>query len=93
MRAAPAALSDSCRRLTATSEAALVVKTAKRLGCMSYGSPGQGNHAWSLGEDESRPFIRRALQGGINYFDTANRYSLGTSEGDSGTQPEGFRAP
>ena len=50
------------------------------LGCMSYGSPGQGNHAWSLGEDESRPFIRRALEGGINFFDTANRYSLGTSE-------------
>jgi aryl-alcohol dehydrogenase-like predicted oxidoreductase len=50
------------------------------LGCMSYGSPGQGNHAWSLGEDESRPFIRRALEGGINFFDTANRYSLGSSE-------------
>lgn len=50
------------------------------LGCMSYGSPGQGNHAWSLSEEESRPFIRRALEGGINFFDTANRYSLGTSE-------------
>jgi aryl-alcohol dehydrogenase-like predicted oxidoreductase len=50
------------------------------LGCMSYGAPGQGNHAWSLGEDESRPFIRRALEGGINFFDTANRYSLGSSE-------------
>jgi 1-deoxyxylulose-5-phosphate synthase len=50
------------------------------LGCMSYGSPGQGNHAWSLGEDESRPFIKRALEAGINFFDTANRYSLGTSE-------------
>jgi aryl-alcohol dehydrogenase-like predicted oxidoreductase len=47
---------------------------------MSYGAPGQGNHAWSLGEDESRPFIRRALEGGINFFDTANRYSLGSSE-------------
>jgi aryl-alcohol dehydrogenase-like predicted oxidoreductase len=50
------------------------------LGCMSYGAPGQGNHAWSLGEDESRPFIRRALEGGINFFDSANRYSLGSSE-------------
>ncbi|MEA2728351.1 MAG: 1-deoxyxylulose-5-phosphate synthase [Acetobacteraceae bacterium] len=50
------------------------------LGCMSYGTPGQGNHAWSLGEDDSRPFIRRALEAGINFFDTANRYSLGTSE-------------
>ena len=50
------------------------------LGCMSYGVPDQGNHAWSLGEGESRPFIKRALEGGINFFDTANRYSLGSSE-------------
>jgi 1-deoxyxylulose-5-phosphate synthase len=50
------------------------------LGCMSYGIPGQGNHAWSLDEADSRPFIKRALEGGINFFDTANRYSLGTSE-------------
>jgi 1-deoxyxylulose-5-phosphate synthase len=50
------------------------------LGCMSYGTPGQGNHAWSLGEEDSRPFIRRALEAGINFFDTANRYSAGSSE-------------
>src|ERR1700704_5466552 len=50
------------------------------LGCMSYGVPDQGNHAWSIGEEESRPFIKRALEGGINFFDTANRYSLGSSE-------------
>src|ERR1700733_14889628 len=50
------------------------------LGCMSYGGGNQGNHAWSLGEEESRPFIKRALEGGINFFDTANRYSLGNSE-------------
>jgi 1-deoxyxylulose-5-phosphate synthase len=50
------------------------------LGCMSYGAPGQGNHAWSLSEDESRPFIKAALEAGINFFDTANRYSLGSSE-------------
>jgi aryl-alcohol dehydrogenase-like predicted oxidoreductase len=50
------------------------------LGCMSYGGGNQGNHAWSLSEDESRPFIKRALEGGINFFDTANRYSLGNSE-------------
>ena len=50
------------------------------LGCMSYGGGNQGNHAWSLGEDESRPFIRKALESGINFFDTANRYSLGNSE-------------
>jgi aryl-alcohol dehydrogenase-like predicted oxidoreductase len=47
---------------------------------MSYGVPDRGNHAWSLSEDESRPFIKRALEAGINFFDTANRYSLGSSE-------------
>jgi 1-deoxyxylulose-5-phosphate synthase len=50
------------------------------LGCMSYGGGNRGNHAWSLGEEESRPFIQRALEAGINFFDTANRYSLGKSE-------------
>jgi len=50
------------------------------LGCMSYGVADRGNHAWSLGEEESRPFIKRALEGGITFFDTANRYSLGSSE-------------
>jgi 1-deoxyxylulose-5-phosphate synthase len=50
------------------------------LGCMSYGAPDSGNHAWSIDEAESRPFIQRALEGGINFFDTANRYSLGSSE-------------
>jgi 1-deoxyxylulose-5-phosphate synthase len=50
------------------------------LGCMSYGAPERGNHPWSLGEAESRPFIRRALDLGINFFDTANVYSAGSSE-------------
>ncbi|MEP7056840.1 MAG: aldo/keto reductase [Caldimonas sp.] len=50
------------------------------LGCMSYGEPERGNHPWTLGEAESRPFIRRALDLGINFFDTANVYSDGTSE-------------
>jgi aryl-alcohol dehydrogenase-like predicted oxidoreductase len=50
------------------------------LGCMSYGDPQRGNHSWSLGEAESRPFIRKALDLGINFFDTANVYSLGSSE-------------
>jgi aryl-alcohol dehydrogenase-like predicted oxidoreductase len=50
------------------------------LGCMSYGVPERGNHAWSLNEETSRPFIKRALEGGINFFDTANVYSDGTSE-------------
>jgi aryl-alcohol dehydrogenase-like predicted oxidoreductase len=50
------------------------------LGCMSYGGSNRGNHAWSLDEESSRPFIKRALESGINFFDTANRYSLGSSE-------------
>src|SRR5712675_1291061 len=50
------------------------------LGCMSYGGGNRGNHAWSLDEEESRPFIKKALEAGINFFDTANRYSLGSSE-------------
>jgi len=50
------------------------------LGCMSYGEPDRGNHPWTLGEAQSRPFIKRALDLGINFFDTANVYSLGSSE-------------
>src|ERR1700723_1762118 len=50
------------------------------LGCMSYGGGNLGNHAWSLAEEESRPFIKKAIEAGINFFDTANRYSLGNSE-------------
>ena len=50
------------------------------LGCMSYGEPDRGHHTWTLGEAESRPFIKRALDLGINFFDTANVYSDGTSE-------------
>jgi 1-deoxyxylulose-5-phosphate synthase len=50
------------------------------LGCMTYGEPERGNHLWTLNETESRPFIKRALDGGINFFDTANVYSDGSSE-------------
>ena len=50
------------------------------LGCMSYGVAERGSHAWTLSEEESRPFIRKALELGINFFDTANVYSDGTSE-------------
>lgn len=50
------------------------------LGCMSYGIPERGAHAWTLNEERSRPFIRKALELGINFFDTANVYSDGTSE-------------
>lgn len=50
------------------------------LGCMTYGVPERGAHPWSLDEAKSRPFFQRALELGINFFDTANTYSDGTSE-------------
>jgi aryl-alcohol dehydrogenase-like predicted oxidoreductase len=50
------------------------------LGCMSFGAPERGAHPWTLGEQESRPFVQRALELGINFFDTSNSYSDGTSE-------------
>ncbi len=50
------------------------------LGCMSYGDPTVKNQPWSLGEKESLPFFRQAIELGINFFDTANVYSLGASE-------------
>ena len=50
------------------------------LGCMTYGEPDRGKHPWTIGEQASRPFLRQALDAGINFFDTANSYSAGTSE-------------
>jgi aryl-alcohol dehydrogenase-like predicted oxidoreductase len=50
------------------------------LGCMSYGEPERGNHPWTLPEAQSRPFLKKALDLGINFFDTANVYSDGSSE-------------
>lgn len=50
------------------------------LGCMTYGDPDRGAHPWSLPEDDSRPMIQQALDAGITFFDTANVYSLGSSE-------------
>jgi aryl-alcohol dehydrogenase-like predicted oxidoreductase len=50
------------------------------LGCMSYGAPDRGAHPWTLDEAASRPLIRQAVEAGINFFDTANAYSDGTSE-------------
>jgi aryl-alcohol dehydrogenase-like predicted oxidoreductase len=55
------------------------------LGCMTYGAPatGQikpGSHAWALNEEESQLFLKQALDFGINFFDTANVYSVGASE-------------
>ena len=50
------------------------------LGCMTYGVPERGAHPWTLDEAASRPLIRQAVELGINFFDTANAYSDGTSE-------------
>ena len=55
------------------------------LGCMTYGAPATGelrpgSHAWALSEEESVPFLRQALDLGVNFFDTANVYSRGKSE-------------
>ena len=50
------------------------------LGCMSYGEPDRGSHIWTLGEAASRPVLKKALDLGINFFDTANVYSAGSSE-------------
>ena len=50
------------------------------LGCMSFGEPERGLDPWSLGEDDARVIIRRALEAGINFLDTANMYSDGSSE-------------
>jgi 1-deoxyxylulose-5-phosphate synthase len=50
------------------------------LGCMTYGDANKGAHTWTLDEERSRPLIKQALELGINFFDTANVYSAGSSE-------------
>src|ERR1700688_597920 len=50
------------------------------LGCMTYGDPSRGHPSWSLPEAESRPLIKHAVEAGVNFFDTANMYSQGSSE-------------
>ncbi len=50
------------------------------LGCMTFGDPDRGDHAWTLPERDSLPLIQQAVEAGINFFDTANIYSDGTSE-------------
>lgn len=50
------------------------------VGCMSFGDPASKMHAWTLNPEESEAMIKHALELGINFFDTANTYSAGTSE-------------
>jgi 1-deoxyxylulose-5-phosphate synthase len=62
------------------------------LGCMSFGEPGRGPHPWTLDEEKSRPIIQKALELGINFFDTANVYSDGSSEEITGRALKDFAA-
>lgn len=50
------------------------------IGCMGFGDPTKGHPTWALGEEGGRPIIKYAIEAGINFFDTANLYSQGTSE-------------
>jgi len=50
------------------------------MGCMSFGAASSGFHGWTLDEEESRKIIKRSLELGINFYDTANCYSYGSSE-------------
>ncbi len=50
------------------------------MGCMGFGDPARGRHGWTVGEDDSRRIIRRGLELGVNFFDTAIAYQSGTSE-------------
>ena len=63
------------------------------IGCMTYGIPNRGPHPWTLDEEKSRPLIKQALELGINFFDTANVYSDGTSEEIVGRALKEFAAP
>lgn len=60
------------------------------LGCMTFGDPGRGNHEWTLGEEQSRPLLRQAIEAGVNFFDTANVYSDGSSEEIAGRALKAF---
>ena len=60
------------------------------LGCMSYGDPNRGNHSWTLRSEDAKPLIRKALDMGVNFFDTANVYSSGDSEEILGSVISGY---
>ncbi|WNI14458.1 aldo/keto reductase [Actinacidiphila sp. ITFR-21] len=66
--------------------------SALSLGCMSFGESARGNHRWSLDEESSRTVIRQALEAGVNFFDTANVYSDGSSEEITGRALRDFAA-
>lgn len=53
------------------------------LGGMSFGEASPKFHQWTLGSDDTQAVIKRALDRGVNFIDTANTYAFGTSEGDA----------
>jgi aryl-alcohol dehydrogenase-like predicted oxidoreductase len=63
------------------------------LGCMGFGDAQRWIHQWVLNEENSRPIIKKALDLGINFFDTANVYSIGTSEEILGHALQDFANP
>ncbi len=63
------------------------------LGCMSFGEPDRGGHPWSLGEEDARVILRSAIESGINFLDTANVYSAGSSEEIVGRVIRGLQFP
>ena len=50
------------------------------MGCMGFGDAERGQHSWTLGEEQSREIIKRGLELGVNFYDTAIAYQSGTSE-------------
>src|ERR1700733_10989430 len=79
MESPPAFREESVMRYTKLGSTGLEVSPIA-LGAMTYGEQGRGYPAWSLTEEDSRPLIEHAVEAGINFFDTANWYSLGSSE-------------
>ena len=62
------------------------------LGCMGYGTPGKGTQPWALGMEDAQPLFRRAVEGGVTFFDTADIYSKGVSEEITGKLVKEFIA-
>ena len=50
------------------------------MGCMGFGDPAKGQHSWTIGEEQTREIIKRGLELGVNFYDTAIAYQSGTSE-------------
>ena len=50
------------------------------MGCMGFGDPGRGQHSWTIDEEHTREIIKRGLELGVNFYDTAIAYQSGTSE-------------